>query len=296
MNNPLTLEGLSVLDAIERRGSFAKAAEELNKATSALSYTVQKLEEQLGFTLFVRQGRRSVLTPAGRLLLTDGRKLLQASYALADRAKAAATGWEPRLRIALESTLDQPQFFQALSQLLAQCPELELDISECLLNGGWEALEYDRVDLVVGAPGPVPQQKGYRALSLGPSDLALVVAASHPLAELRDQPEALQAALPAVRRVISHDTSRVNIERSEGLSSGKQVLYVQSHDQKLQAQLAGLGAGHLPRQRIQPYLDSGELVELTSKQDGPDCFLAWKIANKGKALQLLVKQLAALSW
>ena len=45
---PITMDALQALDAIERRGSFAKAAEELNKATSALSYTVQKLEEQLG--------------------------------------------------------------------------------------------------------------------------------------------------------------------------------------------------------------------------------------------------------
>ena len=38
--NPITIEALHMLDAIDRRGSFAKAAEELNKATSALSYAV----------------------------------------------------------------------------------------------------------------------------------------------------------------------------------------------------------------------------------------------------------------
>ena len=43
--SPITLDALQALDAIDRRGSFAKAAEELNKATSALSYTVQKLED-----------------------------------------------------------------------------------------------------------------------------------------------------------------------------------------------------------------------------------------------------------
>ena len=74
--NPITMESLETLDAIERRGSFAKAAEELNKATSAVSYTVQKLEEQLDISLFQRQGRRSVLTPAGRLILVEGREIL----------------------------------------------------------------------------------------------------------------------------------------------------------------------------------------------------------------------------
>ena len=42
--NPITIEALIVLDAIDRRQSFAKAAEELNKATSALSYVVQNLK------------------------------------------------------------------------------------------------------------------------------------------------------------------------------------------------------------------------------------------------------------
>ncbi len=38
----LTLESLRTLDAIDRRGSFAAAAEELAKVPSALSYSVQK--------------------------------------------------------------------------------------------------------------------------------------------------------------------------------------------------------------------------------------------------------------
>ena len=75
-HTPLTLEALLVLDAIDQRGSFASAAEQLNKVPSAISYIVQKLEEQLGVTLFVRQGRRSVLTPAGLHLLEEGRKVL----------------------------------------------------------------------------------------------------------------------------------------------------------------------------------------------------------------------------
>lgn len=63
--NPITIEVLETPDAIDRRGSFAKAAEELNKATSAVSYAVLELEEQSDIALFQRQGRRSVLTPAG---------------------------------------------------------------------------------------------------------------------------------------------------------------------------------------------------------------------------------------
>ena len=43
----LTLDSLMVLDAIDRRGSFAAAAEELYRVPSAITYSVQKLEQDL---------------------------------------------------------------------------------------------------------------------------------------------------------------------------------------------------------------------------------------------------------
>ena len=290
--SPITIEALLIIDAIERRGSFAKAAEELNKATSALSYSVQKLEEQLDVALFQRQGRRSVLTPAGRLVLEEGRKILDASRTLADKAREVATGWEPRLRIALESTLDTPCFFSLFREFLDAHPNLEVDISESVLNGGWEALEQDRVDLVVGIPGPVPQQKGYRAVSLGHFDLALVIAAGHPaLPAIRNG-----GGIEDLRRVVTHDTSTVDVVRSEGLINSKRALYLQNIDQKIQAQLAGLGVGHLPRKRIQHYLDQGQLIDITERTNRPEMFMAWKISNKGKALRVLTDKMASMDW
>ena len=292
--SPITLDALQALDAIDRRGSFAKAAEELDKATSALSYIVQKLEEQLGVTLFQRQGRRSVLTPSGRLLLNEGRKILGATAYLADQVKELATGWEPRLRIGLESTLERKPFFQALGKLLVEQPNMEIDIQECVLSGGWEALEMDSIDLLVGAPAPVPLQKGFRALPIPPADMVLVAAAGHPLAHLANDPHTLAEQLPLYRRIVSHDTAKHNVMRAAGLTTGKQVLYVQTMEQKIQAQLAGLGVGHLPRRFIQMYLESGALVKLTTEvrtSENLDYYIAWKISNKGKALKRLTQLL-----
>lgn len=58
----LTLEALRVMDAIDRRGSFAAAADELGRVPSALSYTMQKLEEELDVVLFDRSGHRTKFT------------------------------------------------------------------------------------------------------------------------------------------------------------------------------------------------------------------------------------------
>ncbi|MEH6346992.1 MAG: LysR family transcriptional regulator [Bermanella sp.] len=295
--NPISIEVLEILDAIDRRGSFAKAAEELNKATSALSYGVQKLEEQLGITVFQREGRRSVLTPAGRLILEDGRLILNATTTLADKAKELATGWEPKLRIALDSLLNYQLFFQVLEGFLQEHPGLEVDVSECVLSGGWEALEHDKVDLVVGVPGPVPLQKGFRTTAIINSSLIPVIAAHHPMAHLAKDALALEAALPNLRRVVVHDTSTVNVARSEGLSIAKQVLYVQTLDLKLAALMTGLGIGHLPRNRIEKQLNDGSLLELNlGDRAEQENFIAWKISNKGKALQTVMQKLLLVKW
>jgi len=199
--SPITLEALHVLDAIDRRGSFSKAAEELNKATSAISYTVQKLEEQLDLTIFQRQGRRSVLTPSGKLLLVEGRKILEASHQLSDQVKELATGWEPKLRVALESNTERRLFFEALNTLLNEHPNVEVDLQESVLSGGWEALEHDRVDLLVGAPSPMPAQKGMRSLLIPSANMLLVASASHPLSKMASDSKRIAKHLADYRRV-----------------------------------------------------------------------------------------------
>jgi DNA-binding transcriptional LysR family regulator len=295
--NPITIEVLETLDAIDRRGSFAKAAEELNKATSAISYAVQKLEEQLDIALFQRQGRRSVLTPAGQLILAEGREILQTTTRLANKAKEVAMGWEPRISIAVESNINYTVFFRLLDDFLKEHPSIEIDIRESVLNGGWEVLEQDRVDLIVGAPGPVPLQKGYRAIPLPSADLVPVIAGHHRQADLAHNPEALKQALPKLRRVITHDTSVVDVTLSKGLSDDGRVIYVQTIDQKIGAILAGIGIGHLPRKRIEQQLNKGELIALDLAQNSDhENFIAWKIINKGKGLQALTKILTNANW
>ncbi|MAZ89457.1 MAG: LysR family transcriptional regulator [Cellvibrionaceae bacterium] len=299
--NPITLEALEILDAIDRRGSFAKAAEELGKVTSALSYVVQRLEEQLDVTLFQRQGRRSVMTAAGRVLLDDGRGILEASHRLAEKTREVATGWEPSLRIAIESIVDKQIVFEQLQTFLLEHPSMELDISESVLGGGWDALEHDRVDIVIGAPGPVPQQKGFRAVKLGSIEMLPVIGRKHPLAKLANQRESLEKALPQIRRIITHDTtaaqSHTNVARSAGLSDGQKKLYVQNTYQKQAAIEAGLGIGHMSISNIHLSLENKTLLPLDLATTTPGLhYLVWKTSNKGKGLktlsQLLTKSLS----
>lgn len=69
-------------------GSYAKAAERLGRTQSALSLQMRRLEDQLGQTLFRKDGRRLALTEGGEQLLGYARRLI----ALNDEAVAASRG------------------------------------------------------------------------------------------------------------------------------------------------------------------------------------------------------------
>ncbi|EFO50322.1 LysR family transcriptional regulator, partial [Vibrio alginolyticus] len=100
MQSPITLEALHILDAIDRRGSFAAAANELDRAPSSLSYQIQKLEQDLDINIFDRSGHKALFTEAGKLILERGRAILQASEKLVNDATLLANGWELDITVA----------------------------------------------------------------------------------------------------------------------------------------------------------------------------------------------------
>jgi DNA-binding transcriptional LysR family regulator len=295
---PISIEALLVLDAIEYRGSYAAAAEQLNKVPSALSYIVQKLEEQLSVTIFIRQGRRAVLTPAGKHLLIEGRKVLNAINALSEQTQTIANGWEPKIRIVCDSILDINPIFLGIQNFLTEHENIEVDVCEEVMNGTWEALIEDKVDLVIGAPAPVPSQKGIRAIKIGKLETVLVAAKTHELSKtLHKSRASIQASsLTKYRSVIVHDSAQHEIPWSINMIEGSQRFFVSSVAQKVAAIVAGIGIGHLPKGMVHGYIESGQLVviELEEKTTSTpqDLYMAWKISNKGKGLKALISILS----
>lgn len=132
----LTLEALRVMDAIDRRGSFAAAADELGRVPSALSYTMQKLEEELDVVLFDRSGHRTKFTNVGRMLLERGRVLLEAADKLTTDAEALARGGETHLTIVTEALVPTPAFFPLIDKLAAKANTQLAIITEVLAGRG----------------------------------------------------------------------------------------------------------------------------------------------------------------
>ena len=60
-----TIDQLKVFLTIVETGSFTAAAKRLNRAVSAISYTIATLEHQLGIGLFDREGTRTPVLDQG---------------------------------------------------------------------------------------------------------------------------------------------------------------------------------------------------------------------------------------
>ena len=131
----LTLDALLVLDAIDRKGSFAAAAKELYRVPSAITYTIRKLEQDLDAPLFDRSGHKAELTPAGEKLLEDGRSLLRAASELEAAVKRTATGWESELRIALSDILPHGDLLSLVNKFYQENYGTQIRISREVLPG-----------------------------------------------------------------------------------------------------------------------------------------------------------------
>ena len=287
----LTLDALQALDAIERKGSFAAAATELHRVPSALTYTVQKLEQDLDLLLFDRRGHRARLTPAGQELLHEGRHLLRAAGELECRVKRVATGWETELRIVLDVVIPAPQLFPLIAAFYAAESGTRIRLAYEVLAGTWDALVSGRADLALGVSGEIPAGGGYALRMLGYKDFVFAVAPSHPLAALPDPLKREQ--LLAHRAVAIGDSSRNLPPRSVGLLTGQDVLTVPDLESKVAAQIAGLGCGYLPAHAAAPQVKAKRLVvkEVEEIKPAGNLYYAWRSQEKGKALRWFLKRL-----
>jgi molybdate transport repressor ModE-like protein len=294
MNMGIDLASLEVLDAIERKGSFAGAAKELGKVPSAVTYVVRKLEDDLGILVFDRSGHRARLTPAGHELLKEGRTLLQGAEALERRVQRVASGWEVELRIAVDGLLRPEAVLCLIADFLEQGAPTRIRVSAEVLGGNWDALLSGRAEIGLGGAELPPggsEVPGFKSRELGLIEMVFAVAPTHPLALLD---EILTPALIRQHRAIAvADTSRSLPAITVGLLHGQEVLTLPSLDYKIEALMAGLGCGYVPRHLIADQAHQGTLViKPTIDPVRPRmCYYQWNTEVRGNAMRWFLKRL-----
>ncbi|HEY5799377.1 MAG TPA: LysR substrate-binding domain-containing protein [Burkholderiaceae bacterium] len=291
----LTLEALAILDAIDRLGSFAAAAQELDKVPSSISYTVRKLETDLDVLLYDRRGHKAALTDAGSELLNEGRHLLRAAQELERRVQHTAAGWEPELHIALDTAIPFERLQPILADFDREVSDTTLHFSHEVLSGTWEAVWTGRADLAIGAAQDGPEQMRmtgqFRTRPLGAIEWVFAVAPQHPLAQASEPLSSEQ--IQQHRAIAVADTSRKLSAASAGLLTGQARLTVPTMRDKLAAQLAGLGCGHLPASLAAPYAASGQLIVKRTVDGKPAnmAHVAWRGNARGKCLKWMLQRL-----
>ena len=284
----LDLEALLALDAVVQTGSFARAAGRLHRVTSAVSYQVKKLEEQLGLPLVDRSGYRVKLTPQGEAVLAEGRKLLRQAHQVEALAQQLASGWEARLMVVVDGILPLEETLRALKRLADEGVPTRVQLKVEFLHGVQFRFQRDDADLMLA--------KDYepaallRARALEEVECILCVGAGHPLAAL-GHAAGLEELHAHVELSVQDSSGRGDDRHMFG---GERVFFLSGFMAKKQALLMGLGFGWMPRYLVEEELARGELVELPYEGGSRFRFTPWLVHRIDRPLGKAGARLAAL--
>ncbi len=163
---------------------FRRAAEVLCIAQPGLSKQIQILESEIGARLFDRNSHGVTLTPAGRLLLEEGTPLLGQLERIAERVRATAAERPPTLRIVHTRSVTGGVPDEAVARYRLRHPDVDV-----LLDCAWTArnvamLRSGEVDAAF-VRLPLDRTDDLEVLTMGDTELVVVLPEGHPLARRR---------------------------------------------------------------------------------------------------------------
>jgi DNA-binding transcriptional LysR family regulator len=242
------------LVAVVEQGGYAQASRHLHRTQSTVTYTIQKLEEQLGLKVFERSGRRSVLSLAGQVLYRRGKALLEDATRIERSAAGLAQGWEAEIRLAVDAIFPTWLLLRALGQFGADHPDIRIELVEAVLGGVEEAITEGRVDFIIGTLVP----GGFTGDTLMQVRFVCAAAPSHPLHRLGRDVDIDD--LRAHRHLVVRDSSARRARSGGWLNERRWT--VSNKATSIRAACMGLGYAWFAEENIREELDSGALRRL----------------------------------
>lgn len=130
---------------IVERGSFAKAADDLQVSPALLSRDLKQLEHSLGCVLLARTTRQMSLTEHGRLYYEEARRILTDVERSEEAVRQAAAQFRGRLSINAPHSFGVTVLASLLPAFLERHPEVELSLSfddrvVDMIEGGYDLM------------------------------------------------------------------------------------------------------------------------------------------------------------
>jgi DNA-binding transcriptional LysR family regulator len=235
----MDLSDLQIFSAVVREGGVTRAAERLHRVQSNVTTRIRQLEEDLAVPLFIREGKRLHLAPAGQVLLGYAERLL----ALADEARGAVQDAKPRgtFRLgAMESTA-AVRLPGLLSEYHRRYPGVVLELrtgNPQILGSAILAGELDAA-LVAEPVADAPFEKTFAF----DEELVIVAAANHP-------PIGKKGGLPRTIIVFEHGCphrKRLEDWYASRREMPERTIELASYHAMLGCVVAGMGIALIPK-------------------------------------------------
>ena len=285
----ITLEQWQTFKTVVDEGSFAKAADVLNKSQSSVSYIIAKLQEQLPVAVLQQQGRKAALTEAGKVLYRQANHLLQQASELEKSAQYLAKGWEAEVTIAADALVPIDLLLCGLQSFSKTSPITRIKLLETTLSGTDEALFTKQADIALTPRVP----PGFIGRPLREVRMIPVASLDHPLS--RQTEDVSEQDLRRHRQLVVRD-SGIKRNQDAGWLAADQRWTVTYLSTSIEAIKAGLGFGFIPEHRIGNELKTQQLKKLTLSNGGERIIPLYLVLaspdNAGPAVKAVAEELS----
>lgn len=282
----VTLEQWQALLAVVDAGGYAKAAEQLGKSQSAVSYAIQRLESGLNIRVFKLEGRRATLTDSGEALYRHARRLVEQAQQTEELARQFGQGYDPQISLAMDTIFPREWMLDILAAYTEEHPHTRIELLETVLSGSDEAVLKRQVDLSIS--GRVPP--GFLGEALMSIRFIACAHPDHPLHHLGR--ELTLDDLKSHRQLVVRDSGSRSVD--SGWLGAEQRWTLSDLDLSLMTAQRGIGYAWYPETRAHALLDSGQLKPLPLTSGGERWVELYLILTEGELTRPGVKQLAQM--
>ena len=277
----MTLDQILAVDAVVSTGTFRGAADKLNKAQSAVSHQIRKLEEELQFEIFSREDYRPTLTPRGKAVYCEATRVLHHMRSLQATASGLRGEQEAQVSISVTATMPVEVLLETLERIGDHHPATHIRVYSDLMGGPLSRLMSGEADLII-APLEGVSVDEVDTIPVGRVTIHPVCSSSHRLASMTGVRSLSE--LHTELQVVVADSVGGDFEQSRDLTPGGRRWTVSDFMTKKAILLSGQGWGGMPLHLIEEELAKGALTKLNVEGFPPRTSELFAMRKRGKEI------------